>query len=226
MSVLKVLALVGVLGWILYIATLVLKGRVNRKVVGNGSAPSWKHSKGKGPSRYDLRARYRQLNMIGFENDAGEEEEWKTCTTYKEKDLIPHKKVSSSDYPSFCLRLDSFVVVSTVKALYFLGGVSTRSLPSYQSLTDVSASLNSTLCLSEERVAVAVAVSALVASIEVQRSTDSLSKHKIYTYRNTLESCTQKSMPCSEKTRGIFIPSRVPRMIFSEFYVLHRDGPQ
>ena len=119
MSVLKVLALVGVLGWILYIATLVLKGRVNREVAGTGSAPTWKHSKSKGPRRYDLRARYRQLNMIGFENDAGEEEEWKTCRTYKEKDLIPHKKVSSSDYPSFCLRLDSFVVVSTVEAPYF-----------------------------------------------------------------------------------------------------------
>lgn len=106
MSVLKVLALIGVLGSIIYITTRALKGRVNREVVGNGVTPPLKQSKGNDPRRYNPRARYRQLNMIGFENDAGEEEEWKTCRTYKEKDLIPHKKVSSSDYPSFCLRLD------------------------------------------------------------------------------------------------------------------------
>lgn len=120
-SVVKVLALTGVLGWILYIGTLVLKGMVNREVVGNANAPSWKHSEGKGSRRYDLRTGYRQLNMIGFENDAGAEEGWKTCRTYKEEDLIAHKKVGSSDYPSFCLPHDSIRSgINSRSALFWL----------------------------------------------------------------------------------------------------------
>lgn len=36
---------------------------------------------------------YRKLNMLGMEA-AGEDGKWKTCRTYKETDLVPHKKVS------------------------------------------------------------------------------------------------------------------------------------
>lgn len=40
-----------------------------------------------------LRSTFRQLHMMGFEEDSGRSGEWRTCRAYAESELPPHKKV-------------------------------------------------------------------------------------------------------------------------------------
>ena len=103
----------GLVGWSFYIGMLVGKGRFDR-AAGEGNdggsgvttgisvrleeRPTGESAKSVAPRRNDLRARYRQLNMIGFESDPGEEGRWKTCRSFEEKDLVKHKEVN----PRYC----------------------------------------------------------------------------------------------------------------------------
>lgn len=44
---------------------------------------------------------FRQLNLMGFEREDGEGGEWKTCRSYEEEALTPHKQVGGDDYSSY-----------------------------------------------------------------------------------------------------------------------------
>ncbi|CAM9143526.1 unnamed protein product [Ectocarpus sp. 4 AP-2014] len=51
------------------------------------------------------RPTFRELNMIGFEKDSGEGEEWRTCRAYEEAELAQHKNKNQLGHDEFLRRV-------------------------------------------------------------------------------------------------------------------------
>ncbi|CAM9865942.1 unnamed protein product [Ectocarpus sp. 12 AP-2014] len=97
--------------WGLCISFIVVRqthrdGSTTTPVVNVGEAPTdtrRRHGGARGMGA--RRPTYRELNMIGFEKDSGEGEEWRTCRAYEEAELAQHKNKNQLGHDEFLRRV-------------------------------------------------------------------------------------------------------------------------